>query len=52
MEDIEAAHDRVLMGLKRDSMALTEEEKEVVAFHEGGHAVSPTSSTTPTRSTR
>ena len=27
------------MGLKRDSMALTEEEKEVVAYHEGGHAV-------------
>jgi cell division protease FtsH len=38
-EDIEAARDRVLMGLKRDSMALTEEEKEVVAYHEGGHAV-------------
>jgi len=38
-EDFEAARDRVLMGLKRESMALTEEEKEVVAFHEGGHAV-------------
>src|SRR4051812_49432544 len=38
-EDFEAARDRVLMGLKRDSMALTEEEKEVVAYHEGGHAV-------------
>ncbi len=38
-EDIEAARDRVLMGLKRDSMALSEEEKEVVAYHEGGHAV-------------
>ncbi|HKF92224.1 MAG TPA: ATP-dependent metallopeptidase FtsH/Yme1/Tma family protein, partial [Acidimicrobiia bacterium] len=30
-EDFEAARDRVLMGLKRESMALTEEEKEVVA---------------------
>jgi len=39
MEDIEAARDRVLMGLKRDSMALNEEEKEVIAYHEGGHAV-------------
>ncbi|HEY5165747.1 MAG TPA: ATP-dependent zinc metalloprotease FtsH [Acidimicrobiia bacterium] len=39
MEDIEAARDRVLMGLKRDSMAINEEEKEVIAFHEGGHAV-------------
>ena len=27
------------MGLKRESMALTEEEKEVIAYHEGGHAV-------------
>ena len=38
-EDFEAARDRVLMGLARESMALTEEEKEVVAYHEGGHAV-------------
>jgi cell division protease FtsH len=38
-EDFEEARDRVLMGLKRESMALTEEEKEVVAYHEGGHAV-------------
>jgi cell division protease FtsH len=38
-EDFDAARDRVLMGLKRDSMALTDEEKEVVAYHEGGHAV-------------
>jgi cell division protease FtsH len=37
--DFEAARDRVLMGLKRESMALTEEEKEIVAYHEGGHAV-------------
>src|SRR2546421_67768 len=38
-EDFEAARDRVLMGLKRESMALTEEEKEGVSYHEGGHAV-------------
>ncbi len=38
-EDFDAARDRVLMGLKRESMALTEEEKEVIAYHEGGHAV-------------
>lgn len=37
--DFEDARDRVLMGLKRESMVLTEEEKEVVAFHESGHAV-------------
>jgi cell division protease FtsH len=38
-QDFDAARDRVLMGLKRESLALTEEEKEVVAYHEGGHAV-------------
>jgi cell division protease FtsH len=38
-EDFEAARDRVLMGLKRESLALSEEEKEIVAYHEGGHAV-------------
>ena len=37
--DFEAARDRVIMGLKRDSMALSEEEKLVVSYHEGGHAI-------------
>ncbi len=36
--DFDDARDRVLMGLKRESMVLTQEEKEVVAYHEGGHA--------------
>jgi cell division protease FtsH len=39
MEDFESARDRVLMGQKRESMAISDEEKEVIAFHEGGHAV-------------
>ncbi|MBI2168767.1 MAG: ATP-dependent metallopeptidase FtsH/Yme1/Tma family protein [Actinobacteria bacterium] len=38
-EDFEAARDRVLMGMKRESMALSEQEKEIIAYHEGGHAV-------------
>ena len=38
-EDFDAARDRVLMGLKRESLALSEEEKEIIAYHEGGHAV-------------
>src|SRR5437899_11589477 len=38
-KDFEDARDRVLMGQRRDSMALSDEEKEVIAFHEGGHAV-------------
>jgi cell division protease FtsH len=39
MVDFESARDRVLMGMRRDSMALSDEEKEAVAYHEGGHAV-------------
>ena len=39
MEDFEAARDRVIMGQRRESIALTEKEKELTAFHEGGHAV-------------
>ena len=38
-DDFDAARDRVLMGLKRESLALSEEEKEIIAYHEGGHAV-------------
>ncbi len=39
MRDFEAARDRVLMGQRRESLVLSEPEKERVAFHEGGHAV-------------
>jgi len=39
MRDFEAARDRVLMGQKRESLVLSDSEKERVAFHEGGHAV-------------
>jgi cell division protease FtsH len=39
MQDFEAARDRVLMGQRRETMALSEDEKERVAYHEGGHAV-------------
>jgi cell division protease FtsH len=38
-EDFEDARDRVLMGLKRPTVVMNEEEKEHTAFHEGGHAV-------------
>jgi cell division protease FtsH len=39
-KDFEEARDRVLMGQRRDSMALSDAEKEVIAYHEAGHAVS------------
>jgi cell division protease FtsH len=37
--DFEDARDRVIMGQRRESMAISDEEKEVIAYHEGGHAV-------------
>ncbi len=36
---IEQARDRVLMGQRRESLALSDEEKEAIAYHEAGHAV-------------
>ena len=34
------ARDRVLMGQRRESRwSLSDEEKERIAYHEGGHAV-------------
>ena len=39
MVDFESARDRVIMGQRRESMALSDQEKEAVAYHEGGHAV-------------
>ena len=38
-EDFDAARDRVLMGLKRPSIVMNEEEKTLTAYHEAGHAV-------------
>jgi cell division protease FtsH len=35
----EEARDRILMGQRRDSMALSDLEKEAIAYHEAGHAV-------------
>src|SRR5215510_14676437 len=39
MYDFELAKDKVLMGAERKSLILTEEEKKVTAYHEGGHAL-------------
>jgi cell division protease FtsH len=39
MGHIDAARDRVLMGQKRESMVLSDEEKEAIAYHEAGHAI-------------
>jgi len=38
-EDFEDARDRVLMGLKRPTVVMNDEEKEHTAYHEAGHAI-------------
>jgi cell division protease FtsH len=39
MFDFELAKDKVLMGVERKSLILTEDEKKVTAYHEAGHAL-------------
>ena len=39
MDDFENAKDKVLMGVERKSMIISEEEKKTTAFHEAGHTV-------------
>jgi cell division protease FtsH len=38
-EDVEGARDKVMLGLERDSLTLTDEEVKMLAYHEAGHAV-------------
>jgi cell division protease FtsH len=38
-QDIEEARDKILMGLERENMALTDEECRLLAYHEAGHAI-------------
>jgi len=38
-EDIQEARDKVIMGLERKNISLTEEERRLLAYHEAGHAV-------------
>jgi cell division protease FtsH len=39
MADFESSKDKVLMGAERKSMIITDEEKKITAYHEGGHAL-------------
>ena len=39
MDDFENAKDKVMMGAQRRSMVLTQEQKEMTAYHEAGHAI-------------
>jgi cell division protease FtsH len=39
MEDFEFAKDKVIMGVERKTMMLTEDERSITAYHEAGHAL-------------
>jgi cell division protease FtsH len=39
MQDFEKAKDKVLMGVERKSLLISEEEKELTAYHESGHVL-------------
>jgi len=39
MQELEDAKDKVMMGTERRSMVMSEEEKRLTAYHEGGHAI-------------
>ncbi|WP_367716992.1 ATP-dependent zinc metalloprotease FtsH [Nitratireductor sp. GISD-1A_MAKvit] len=39
MQEFEDAKDKVMMGAERRSHAMTQEEKELTAYHEAGHAI-------------
>lgn len=39
MVDLEEARDKILMGVARRSMVMSEEDKRMTAYHEAGHAL-------------
>lgn len=39
MAEFEAAKDKVMMGAERRSMVMSDDEKRLTAYHEGGHAL-------------
>ena len=39
MSDFEEAKDKVMMGVQRSSVVLSDEEKRITAYHEGGHTL-------------
>jgi cell division protease FtsH len=38
-DDIDVARDRLMMGLERKSIKMTDRERKITAYHEAGHAV-------------
>ncbi|MGE0441614.1 MAG: ATP-dependent zinc metalloprotease FtsH [Gemmatimonadales bacterium] len=39
MQDFEEAKDKVMLGVERRSLQLTEDERKLTAYHEAGHAI-------------
>ncbi len=39
MRELEEAKDKVMMGTERKSMVMSDDEKKMTAYHEGGHAI-------------
>ncbi len=39
MEEFEKAKDKIMMGAERRSMVMSEDEKNLTAYHEAGHAI-------------
>ncbi len=39
MQDLEYSKDKVLMGVERKSLIISDAEKRITAYHEGGHAL-------------
>lgn len=39
MDEFETAKDKVMMGSERRSLVMTDEERRLTAYHEGGHAI-------------
>jgi cell division protease FtsH len=39
MQDFEDAKDKVMMGIERKSLVISEEEKKTTSYHESGHAL-------------
>jgi cell division protease FtsH len=39
MDDFEKAKDKIMMGVERKSMVMSEDEKRMTAYHEAGHTI-------------